>query len=454
MRFTIYHTNDIHSNYAFLKKVHSFMHQNKKENDLYFDSGDFNDLKSVLVQSDKGLSAMELFLECKLDAMAIGNNEIDLEYEGMTQFIRRGFPVICCNLTDKEDKEIEGLMPYQCYERFGKTILVIGVAPYFGANMKPSGYNLFFEMGNLKTQDTILALKKVLNERKGSYDYCVLLSHSGFKVDMELRKQLPEIDLFLGGHSHTIFSEAGYSQSGLGERIGKIELEIIDGVLKEVSNVQIEPLEVENPVFDKILAHKEKIADEILSKELPILRELDFQPFEESELINFLCDCMKKEYGGDLAIMHSGIAENGLYRPVSEKSLLLTFPSKLNPTMYSIKGAFLREALELSWDKEHIRGSGNGAGFRGSVLGTLGVSANVKMQEKSRKIWIDGMPLEDEKMYRIVTDDYLQRGTGYPTFKVPNEVCEYDMWFIRDLVKQYLMDEEVFALAKEKRHLP
>lgn len=75
MRINIYHTNDIHSNYDTLKKVNSYLKQHKTENDFYFDSGDLTDLKSIIVQTDYGFSAMELMNECKLDAMCIGNRD-------------------------------------------------------------------------------------------------------------------------------------------------------------------------------------------------------------------------------------------------------------------------------------------------------------------------------------------------------------------------------------------
>ena len=66
---------------------------------------------------------------------------------------------------------------------------------------------------------------------------------------------------------------------------------------------------------------------------------------------------------------------------------------------------------------------------------------------------IDGTHIEPEREYTIVTDDYLQRGTGYPSLRVPNERAQYHKWFIRDLVQHFLMDYEVFERAKIKREI-
>ena len=55
---------------------------------------------------------------------------------------------------------------------------------------------------------------------------------------------------------------------------------------------------------------------------------------------------------------------------------------------------------------------------------------------------------EDKKVYSIVTDDYLQRGTGYPSLKVKDEVCHYDHGFIRHVIERHLMDEDLFHQVK------
>ena len=52
---------------------------------------------------------------------------------------------------------------------------------------------------------------------------------------------------------------------------------------------------------------------------MDVIGELVFDPFEESELINFICDILKKERECDFALMHAGIAESALKRPVSKK---------------------------------------------------------------------------------------------------------------------------------------
>lgn len=449
MRLRIYHTNDIHADFDFLGRVHGYLREHRGEQDLYFDSGDFTDLKSVIVQADRGKSALELMKLCRPDAMALGNNEIDLGSEDLEKLT--AFPFLCSNAVHNDGTAIPGLKRYVILERFGKRFLVIGLAPYYDVRMQPNKYNLFFEMGNIHTTDPIPAVEGILKENQGKYDFSILLSHCGHLVDRELEKRLPPVDLWLEGHSHAVITEKRYNQSGKGECLGRITLELEEQGVEIVDSVQLELPEWGSPAFDARVEMARAAAEEVLSQELPVVRELEFHPFRESELTNFICDCLKKEFGGDLALMHSGISQGPLRRPVSRKSLIENFPSKLNPTSYVLSGEKLLAAMRLSLEEDHIRQSGRGSGFRGTVLGCLGYSRNVTVCREPFRVEIDGKSLEPGKTYTVVTDDYLQRGTGYPSLAVPDEAARFDKRFIRDLVQEYLTDGEVFRTASIPR---
>lgn len=449
MRLNIYHTNDIHADFSFLSRVRAYLSDHREKSDLYFDSGDFLDLKSVLVQADRGRSALELLALCRPEAMAVGNNEIDLGSADLERLAQ--LPMLCANICRNDGTPVPGLKSHVILERCGKRFLVIGLAPYYGAGMIADKYNLFFEMGNLRTIDPVPAVTQILNENRGKYDFSILLSHSGHLVDRELAKRLPPMDLWLGGHSHTVVAEAGYSQSGKGEYLGRVALDIDEGNIRILDSAQIELPARRSPSFDARLKEAQATADAILSQELPILRELDFDPFRESALTNFICDCLHREFGGDLALMHSGIALGPLRRPVSRKSLIELLPSKLNPTIYTLPGEKLLEAIRRSLDDAYIRQSGQGSGFRGTVLGCLGFSSNVTLHRDPFAVEIDGKPLDPRKDYTIVTDDYLQRGSGYPSLAVPEGEAKFDKRFIRDLVEEYLMNEAMFRAGEVKR---
>ena len=451
MNVVIYHTNDFHSNFNNLKQVHAYIRANKTEHDLYLDSGDYTDLSSIVVQADVGKSAMKLMIDSQIDAMSLGNNEIDLGKEAIVALTKSGVPLLSANIRDLDHKMIDGIYSSIIMSKADKRFLIIGLSPYYSKDFEHASYDTFFMMGGVTTKDPIALVKQELEKQKGQYDYAILLSHSGLFVDKVMLEQLPEIGLCLGGHTHDIATSKGYSQSGQGEKLGKITLEITETGIVEIENIQLDLVEQQNTRFDTLYKEIETTTDQILSQPLPHIRALAFDAFNESELINFICDALMKEKPSDLAIMHTGIAERALTNLVSRKSLIENFPSKLNPTYYQIPGKAIREAILLSFDQAHIRSSGKGPGFRGSVLGTLGFSQNVKVVKNTGQITIDGHPLDDDKIYSIVTDDYLQRGSGYPSLRVEDSEAAFEPGFIRDLVEKYLMDEEVFESSKMQR---
>lgn len=165
MRLNIYHTNDIHANFSFLSQVCDYLTQHREEEDLYLDSGDFLDLKSLVVQADRGEGALALAKVCRMDAMALGNNEIDLGCSDLEKLV--GFPLLCANICRNDGTVVPGLRSHVILERCGKRFLIIGLAPYYGVGMVADKYNVFFEMGNLHTADPVPAVTKILNENAG-----------------------------------------------------------------------------------------------------------------------------------------------------------------------------------------------------------------------------------------------------------------------------------------------
>lgn len=447
----IYHTNDIHSNFDFYKKTSAYINENKNDEDLYLDSGDFADLSNFIVQADRGQSALELAFSFKLDAMAIGNNELDLGYDAISNLVNK-FPLLSANVSDGSGNLIEGLKGSIIIRKNDINFLIVALSPYFNSRFKAGAYNTFLRNGNLITTDPYEAIERELDANKGKYDFLILLSHSGLWMDEIFIKKYPQIDLILGGHSHDVRINKKYSQSGRGENLGIIDLSLIDKKLtiKDIGHKYLK--DSENTKFDEIHKSKSDLAINILSKEIPAIDSLAFNPYEECQLINFICDSILAEMSGDLAIMHNGIANDSLTKPISRLTLLDTIPSKLNPTKYKVKGSDILKAVILSQDQDYIRKPTSGPGFRGTIIGDLSFSSNVRIQKDPLKITIDNKELDPEKEYTIVSHDYIQRGSIYPSLKTENKNAAWHKLYIRDLMEKYLNNQDIFnqSLIKKK----
>lgn len=452
VELTIYQTNDIHSDFEKLAKAAAYIKRTRNAEDLYFDCGDLCDLKDLTVQGTAGKGAISLLKQAGATAMAVGNNEIDLEKDGLLECSMLGLPMLSCNVVDCEGNPFGAIAGSMVIKRMGVRFLVIGVSPYYGAGCCPDFYNPFFKMGNIMTVEPIARIRKELEKNKGNYDFCILVSHSGLGIEEMLLKEIPEIDLCLGGHSHSVFCGKNYVQSGKsGAYIGVVHLTIEGGKVMGMTTELVENNATQDEGVQKLWADWKRTAEELLGETMYTVEAMAWDAKKENFLTNFIADALYEEYPCDLAFINAGIVEGGIEGAVSKKRLLELSPSKLNPTRFPVKGSALKEAILHSLEGEFVSQSGQGSGVRGKILGTLGFSHNVKIQQSPFAVWVDDKPLEDERSYDCVADDALQRGTGYLELAVPDEQAEFYRGFIRDLLERTLQNQKLWETAGRRR---
>ncbi|SHI47056.1 bifunctional metallophosphatase/5'-nucleotidase [Lutispora thermophila] len=446
MNIRILHTNDVHSRFENFAKIVTKVKELKSENTIILDAGDFSDFMRLELQGTNGKAGCSLLNLAAYDAITVGNNEgfagLDiLETMTTSNFV----PFISCNLYRSDLSHIKGLKKSIIIDRGGLRFLIIGASPQ---------YNEFFSLLNMHATDYMEEIKQELEENRGKYDISILLSHLGIKEDTEIAQNIDEIDIIIGGHSHTLMEEAEkingtiIHQSGsYGEHLGVLDIEVVDGKIVNFrgENIKIESLTMDKDITDELLKQKD-IAIENLSQPLyEVDRHIWHDVVEENPITNLLADALKDVVNCDFSIINSGILSGGIRKgEVSNKKLLEISPSPLNPTYMEIKGEYIKKALKLSLQADVCLQDGRGSGFRGRYLGRLHVSNNVVIEHNGKnllKVLIDGEELEEEKTYRIATSDYLQRGTGYPS--LANNCNErYNPEYIRDVLRDYLSKKE------------
>lgn len=455
----IYFTNDIHSNFGNLSHLSSFIKGEKQPEDLLVDAGDFMDLKDLLVQGNlDGVYHLLQYLD--YDCMTIGNNESDLGDAGLSKIASK-MKMLSCNLTQNDGRDVPNVLKSTIIEKNNIRFLIIGVSPYYSnADLTDSRYNVFFNMVNLNVVDPIQAIELELAEHQGQYDISILLSHSGQAVDEKLLERIHGIDICIGGHTHSRV-DAPYQVNGTiymqafnyAACIGVLDLDIQGKKVREFSGKLIENNFLADEAFGKIYLTELDHAKAELSKPITTIDRLDFDPYRESDLINFICDSLYEEYPCDFAFMHAGICEGSLSGDVSILKLIELSPSKLNPTRFRVKGSDFEEAIRLSLDEDYIAQSGRGSGFRGHVLGCICVSRNVKVIKSPLTIYIDGILLDKNKEYDIISDDYMQRAQYYPSLRKPDDESVFYDGFIRDLICRHITNAELIQSSKMKRFI-
>lgn len=218
----ILHTNDTHScvlplnpNLAdtmlagrggFLRRA-AMIDQMRKEdkNLLLLDSGDFSQ-GSPYYTMFKGDVETELMNIMGYDAATIGNHEFDFGLENMARIFRKAkFPIVCANY-DFTGTVVEGLVkPYVIIKRKGVKIGIFGLSP------KLDGLVMASTCAGVRYSDPIKTANAVADKLKNEEkcDVVICLSHLGWDEaglnDMEMMAKTRNIDLVLGGHSHSYF---------------------------------------------------------------------------------------------------------------------------------------------------------------------------------------------------------------------------------------------------------
>ena len=97
MTLTIYQTNDLHSNFENIARIAAYIKDHRKKEDLFLDCGDLCDLKDITVQGTRGIGAVRILKHAGVDAMAVGNNEIDSRHRYITilQQIIKAWQIQC-----------------------------------------------------------------------------------------------------------------------------------------------------------------------------------------------------------------------------------------------------------------------------------------------------------------------------------------------------------------------
>ena len=225
-KITILHTNDVHSHIEPFSKDHSEFPnrggferrstilnsiRSKNPNTLLLDAGDIFQ-GTPYFNFYNGELEFKLMSLLKYDAVTIGNHDFDNGITGLNeQMPNASFDFLISNY-DFKNTVLDGkTSDYKIYNKSG---IKIGV---FGLGIELEGLvtkELYRETKYLDPIDIAQDVaKKLKNEEKCNLIIC--LSHLGYKYDnlpnrvcdYNLAKKTKDIDLIIGGHTHTFMTE-------------------------------------------------------------------------------------------------------------------------------------------------------------------------------------------------------------------------------------------------------
>ncbi len=224
VKLTILHTNDVHSRIepfpidgskyeglggtarraSLLSRIRA-----EERNVLLLDAGD-------IFQGTPYFNKFGGELEIKLmslmgyDAATMGNHDFDNGLEGFyKQLPRAKFPILCGNYDFSNTLLRGATKPYQIFKKSGLKIGVFGIGLELKGLVADANYGDTIYLDPVKKANELADLLR--NEL--SCDLVICLSHLGYKYESDkisdqiLAAQNKNIDLIIGGHTHTFMDE-------------------------------------------------------------------------------------------------------------------------------------------------------------------------------------------------------------------------------------------------------
>ncbi len=174
--------------------------------------------------SFEGEADADLMNQVCFDAFALGNHEFDRGDAGLKDFIDElhsgscQTPVLAANVVPQVGTPLapnasdDYIKPYHVFEVDGHEVGVIGI------DIKNKTQNSSSPLATTQFLDEATTAQAMIDELKASgIDKIILMTHYQYENDLQLAAQLTDVDVIVGGDSHTLlgdFEQFGQASAG------------------------------------------------------------------------------------------------------------------------------------------------------------------------------------------------------------------------------------------------
>ena len=186
-----------------------------KRNVLLMHAGDFGQGTSYFSEMNGDIE-IDVMNSLGFDVVCLGNHEFD---NGTKELARRlknlKAKVVCANY-DFEDSPLEDVVhPYVIIKKAGMKIGVIGLLTDI---RRVVDKKIAAEFSYIEPADVVNRYAEYLKNEKGC-DMVICLSHLGYGEDKDLASQVRNVDLIVGGHTHTLLHKKQLVKNPDGEDV-------------------------------------------------------------------------------------------------------------------------------------------------------------------------------------------------------------------------------------------
>lgn len=404
---------------------------------------------------------------------SLGNHEFDVGVGGLIPFIHNLVcPVLAANLILNKVPELAtepNLMNTIVFNISGNEVGVIGY-------LTPKTKNVAVK-NDVEYEDEIIALRReVAVLKKKGVNIIIALGHSGYERDQEIAEQVEDLDLVIGGHSHTFLGNGTspdqeiplgpyptYVMQASGRTVPVVQAYAFNkymGKIHTVFNPKGEMVSLDGrpilldqsiPQDPEILTILDRYRDKIQNVSNEVIGNtsivLDNSACEKSEcnLGNLITDAMVYKYAthykgehwtdAPIATIQAGgvrASISHLERPmmITKGDLLTVMPFKGYLAAVSMNGSVLLQMLE------HSAGSDSTVTEEFLQFSGLKVVYNISRPIGSRVVaasarcWACDIPsynkVQDKQIYKVLMPDFMSNGgdgysmlTNLPTVILP-----------------------------------
>ncbi|MQW88059.1 5'-nucleotidase C-terminal domain-containing protein [Sinorhizobium saheli] len=420
------------------------------KNVLLLNAGD-NFQGSLFFTTYKGAAEAEFLNLMKFDAMTVGNHEFDEAEDGLASFLDKvTFPVVTANVLPSHKSKIgDRIKPSIVLDVGGQKIGIVGAVANDTPELSSPGPDI------LIGEDVATITSAVEELKKQGVDKIIALTHVGYPRDLAAIAKIPDVDVVVGGHSHSLLSNTdekaegpyptmvdnpgGYKvpvvQAGsYSKYLGDIVVTFDDkGVVKAAKgdpilvDASVKPDEAVVARIKELAKPIEELRAKVVAKtEAPIDGSRENCRAKECEMGSLVADAMLdrvKGQGVTIAITNGGGLRASIDAgDVTMGEVITVLPFQNTVATFQLKGADIRAALENGVSQVEEGGgrfpqvAGLKFSFdRSKPAGSRLVSVEVKEGDAFK-------PLDPEKTYSLVSNNFMRGGgDGYAVFKSKGE---------------------------------
>ena len=415
------------------------------QNVLLLNAGD-NFQGSLFYTTYKGAAEAEFLNDMKFDVMTVGNHEFDDSEDGLATFLDKvKFPVISANVLAADGSKLgDRIKPSLVLDVGGQKIGIVGAVTNDTEEISSPGPKI------LIADDVQTITAAVEDLKKQGVNKIIALTHVGYPRDLAAIAKIPDVDVVVGGHSHSLLSNTdpkaegpyptmvdnpgGYKvpvvqAASYSKYLGDLVVDFDDnGVVKSAKGdpILIDSSFTPDPAMTARIAEMAKPIEELRKKvigssEGPIDGDRTVCRVEECSMGNLVADAMLdrgKSQGMSIAIQNGGGLRASIDGgDVTQGEVITVLPFQNTLATFQLTGADIRKALENGLGKIE-----EGAGRFPQVSG-LKYSYDKTKPAGNRLVSVEAkegdafVPLDDAKTYGVVTNNYMRAGgDGYSIF--------------------------------------